>query len=50
MKAMLDVSLLRKFQNRGKTNQFENTGKKNQQVSKQSVTDLREKIKEIPIL
>ena len=50
MKSMLDISLLRKFQNTCKKNQFENTGKKNQQVSKQSVMDLRENIKELPIL
>ena len=50
MKAMLDVSLLRKFKNIGKKNQFENIGKKNQQVSEQSVMDLRENIKELPIL
>ena len=49
-KAMLDVSLLRKFQNTRKKNQFENTGKKNQQVSEQSVMDLRENYKELPIL
>ena len=49
-KAMLDVSLLRKFQNTGKKNQFENTGKKNQQVFEQSVMDLRENTKELPIL
>ena len=46
---MLDISLLRKFQNTGKKNQFENTGKKNQQVSEQSVMDLRENTKELPI-
>ena len=50
MKSMLDISLLRKFQNTCKKNQFENTGKKNQQVSEQSVMDLRENIKELPIL
>ena len=49
-KAMLDISLLRKFHNTSKKNQFENIGKKNQQVSKQSVMDLRENIKELPIL
>ena len=49
-KAMLDVSLLRKFQTTCKKNQFENIGKKNQQVSEQSVMDLKENTKELPIL